>query len=177
MAFTDPDPGEPAQPAVFLPHGGGPWPFMDDDGRHRSLASWLADLPSTLPRAPSAVAIVTAHWEVEHLAFGRALRPLRNENVVVIGSGLSTHDLSFRVGQADARAFDTWLTDSVALPAGPRDERLAAWSAAPGGRACHPREEHLLPLMVVAGAGGDGPGRRIYHADLFGLPAAGFAFD
>ena len=46
--------------------------------------------------------------------------------------------------------------DLVALPEAARSERLVQWTAAPDARECHPREEHLLPLMVVAGAVGLG---------------------
>ena len=110
----------------------------------------------------------------DHVAFGRAISPLRSEDVLILGSGLSTHDLTFRVSPTVARAFDRWLDETLALPGPARAEQLARWASAPGGRACHPREEHLLPLMVVVGAGGDEPARRTYHHDLFDLPAAGF---
>jgi len=111
-----------------------------------------------------------------HIAFGEAMAPLRDENVAIIGSGLSIHDLSFRVTPEEATAFDQWLEQTMSSPRDQRAERLARWSEAPGGRASHPREEHLLPLMVITGAGADDPVERSYTDDTFGLPVAAFAF-
>lgn len=96
-----------------------------------------------------------------HLAVGRALGPLRDEGVFIIGSGMSYHNMrGFGAPQADAdaQAFDAWLQETIGLPAAERDARLAEWERAPSARRVHPREEHLLPLMVVAGAAGDDRG-------------------
>jgi aromatic ring-opening dioxygenase catalytic subunit (LigB family) len=95
----------------------------------------------------------------EHLAMGRALAPLRDQGVFVIGSGNSWHNLPELMNptariKSDADAFDRWLADVVTLPESQRDERLRRWQEAPSARLCHPREEHLVPLMVVAGAAG-----------------------
>lgn len=114
----------------------------------------------------------------EHLAIGRALAPLREEGVLIVGSGMSYHNLrdffSPR-GTAEAEAFDAWLTGALADPQG-RDEALSAWSRAPGARACHPREEHLLPLMVAAGAATGEPGVRTFSDRLLGKAVSGFQF-
>jgi aromatic ring-opening dioxygenase catalytic subunit (LigB family) len=64
---------------------------------------------------------------------------------------------------AASAAFDTWLAEVVALPGPDRDKALTRWAEAPGARYAHPREEHLLPLMVAAGAAGDDPGSQIYR--------------
>jgi aromatic ring-opening dioxygenase catalytic subunit (LigB family) len=112
----------------------------------------------------------------EHLAFGRALAPLRGDDVLIIGSGLSPHDLRFRVTPEETESFHTWLDETLALGVADRDARLAAWQSAPAARACHPREEHLLPLMVAAGAGDGDTVRRICDVDMFGLPATGYRF-
>ena len=48
-----------------------------------------------------------------------------------------------------------------------RSQRLAAWERAPGARVAHPREEHLLPLMVVVGAAEQDQARRIYFEEAF----------
>ena len=96
-----------------------------------------------------------------HLAIGRALAPLRDEGVLIVGSGMSYHNLrefwSTRPADVEAAArFDAWLAAAVENPeSAARDAQLAAWAAAPGARAAHPRDEHLLPLMVAAGAGGE----------------------
>lgn len=114
----------------------------------------------------------------EHLAVGRALAPLRDEGVLIVGSGMSYHNLrdffSPR-GDAEAEAFDAWLADALADPDG-RAEALAAWSRAPGARACHPREEHLLPLMVAAGAAEGERGARTYSDHIIGKAISGFQF-
>jgi aromatic ring-opening dioxygenase catalytic subunit (LigB family) len=106
-----------------------------------------------------------------HLALGRALTPLRDEGVFIIGSGMSYHNMrGFGSAQADAdaQAFDAWLQETIALPSESRDQRLAAWESAPSARRVHPREEHLLPLMVVAGAAGDDRGSVPYSGKVFG---------
>jgi aromatic ring-opening dioxygenase catalytic subunit (LigB family) len=106
----------------------------------------------------------------EHLALGRALAPLREEGVVIIGSGLSFHNLRAFGPQArePSAAFDAWLAGALSRPdATQRAEALAAWETAPAARLAHPREEHLLPLMVAVGAAGDDAAVRIYHEDDF----------
>ena len=106
-----------------------------------------------------------------HLALGRALLPLRDEGVFIIGSGMSYHNMrGFGSSQADAeaQAFDAWLQETIVLPSPERDERLAAWERAPSARSVHPREEHLLPLMVVAGAAGGDRGSVAYRGKVFG---------
>ena len=51
--------------------------------------------------------------------------------------------------------FDEWLRHTMTLDAAPRNRGLEQWTSAPAARAAHPREEHLLPLMVASGAAGD----------------------
>lgn len=116
-----------------------------------------------------------------HLAAGRALAPLRAEGVLILASGLSYHNLR----QFDARArvpsreFDEWLTEAVCGAEGEeRHERLRAWRDAPSARAAHPREDHLIPLMVAAGAAEGEAGMRVYHEDAFfgGITVSSFRF-
>lgn len=251
-------------PVVFLPHGGGPWPFVDLPfvGREEvtALSNYLTALPKTLGRA-KALLVISAHWEAsvptvmaaerppmlydyfgfppesytitwpapgapklaervsallagagfdtavdaergfdhgtfvplklmypeadvptmqlslmsdldpaQHLAMGRALAPLRDEGVVIIGSGMSYHNMrgfKSRQGRADSEVFDEWLQGAALAEPRARAKRLEAWSSAPTARAVHPREEHLLPLMVVVGAAGDDPGH-LGFSELFG---------
>ncbi|MBX7113197.1 MAG: dioxygenase [Myxococcaceae bacterium] len=252
-------------PVVFVPHGGGPWPFVDMGGMASmrdiaSLRAYFVGLPKSLPTKPKALLVISAHWEeavptvmtsskpplfydyggfppeaytltwpalgdpllaqrvvglleaggmaaktderrgydhgtfipfklswpaadiptiqlslkrnydpAEHLAMGRALAPLRDEGVLIAGSGMSFHSFrSWRMGTArqDSQAFDTWLQESVTGSPLRRTERLTAWESAPGGRVAHPHEDHLVPLMVVAGAAGDDVGR-IAYSDEF----------
>lgn len=115
-----------------------------------------------------------------HLQIGRALAPLRDEGVLIVGSGMTYHNMSdpgSPRAAAAAEAFDIWLTETVASEADVRDARLAAWAEAPGGRFSHPREEHLLPLMVAAGAADGDAGRQIYSEKLGGRMAlSGYRF-
>ncbi|MDX1456227.1 MAG: class III extradiol ring-cleavage dioxygenase [Marinobacter sp.] len=94
-----------------------------------------------------------------HLAIGEALAPLRGRNLLVVGSGLSFHNMKLLMGgdsshDQDIDAFHDWLRDSLTDPAidrGTQALRLENWEQAPGARLCHPREEHLLPLHVCWG--------------------------
>ncbi|HEY0916445.1 MAG TPA: class III extradiol ring-cleavage dioxygenase [Solimonas sp.] len=263
------------QPALFLPHGGGPCFFMDWDPPDfwDHLGGWLKSLPGLLPAEPRALLVVSAHWEAPvptvtggtrppltydyggfpphtyrlqwpapgdpalaqriqalladagiasagdpqrgydhgvfvplllswpqaqiptvqlslrhdldaaaHLAIGRALAPLRDEGVLILGSGFSYHNLRAMIGGAvrdvagSSRRFDDWLTAAVESAPAERERLLADWANAPDARACHPREEHLIPLMVVAGAGGEDAGVRCYHHRLGEVPHSGYRF-
>jgi aromatic ring-opening dioxygenase catalytic subunit (LigB family) len=117
-----------------------------------------------------------------HLKIGRALMPLRDEGVLIVGSGMSYHNLR-DLYSGDPRAlrsaaeFDAWLGDAVTeTDCAARERKLAAWHQAPGARAAHPRPEHLIPLMVAAGAAGEDTGRRSYNQPLLGKPISGFQF-
>jgi aromatic ring-opening dioxygenase catalytic subunit (LigB family) len=252
-------------PAIYLPHGGGPWPFVDLGGfvspdEARALATYLRELPASLPSRPEAMVVVSAHWEApvptvmsaarppllydyygfppesysitwpapgspslaarvrellrlagiasdedgargfdhgtfvplkltfpeadvptvqlsleagldpaRHLAIGRALAPLRDEGVLIVGSGMSYHNMrGFRhpQGRADSIVFDDWLKGVAVAPPEARDDALVRWADAPGARRAHPREEHLLPLMVMAGAARAERGR-VAFSDTF----------
>ena len=117
----------------------------------------------------------------EHLALGRALAPLRNEGVLILGSGLSYHNLRAFGPQArePSKAFDDWL-DAAVVQSDPaqRVARLVDWASAPAARIAHPREEHLIPLMVAVGAAEEEAGVRIYHEDAFmgGIAVSSFRF-
>jgi aromatic ring-opening dioxygenase catalytic subunit (LigB family) len=256
------------QPAIFFPHGGGPWPFVDVS-RFMSardvaaLRGYFEALPAQLPAPPRAILVISAHWEeaaptvmtsprppmlydyggfapeaytlqwpapgspelaarvvallgaagivaktdarrgfdhgafvplkvawpaaeiptiqlslkvgldpAEHLAMGRALIPLRDEGVLIVGSGMSYHnlrDLGTASAAAASAAFDTWFQAAVTAAPGDRERLLGAWTSAPAARHCHPREEHLLPMMVVAGAGAGDPGRITYADTLMNV--------
>lgn len=263
----------PRMPVVYLPHGGGPWPFVDlgfPKTELDALRRWLEGLPAALPAAPRALLSVTAHWEEAvptvsaaekpgmlydyygfpaaayevvwaapgapwlarrvrelldaagipngaspdrgydhgtfvplkvawpgaevpcvqlslvqgldpalHLRVGRALQPLRDEGVFVVGSGMSFHNLRAfgRPGAYEASAqFDAWLGDVVGSEASARDASLERWSAAPAARACHPREEHLLPLHVIAGLAGDDRGAVTFRNPLLGTLVSAVRF-
>ena len=105
----------------------------------------------------------------EHLEAGRRLRPLRDEGVLIVGSGLSFHNLrAFNAaGGAASQAFDSWLRQTMEAVPAERTARLLAWEQAPAARLAHPREEHLLPLMVAVGAAEDAPSTVVYHEQRF----------
>jgi len=247
-------------PTFFLSHGGGPWPFMQDDygAAHARLAAALAAIPASLPAAPRAVLVVSGHWEepelavmahpsppmlydyygfprhtydvtypapgepllarrvqgllanagfpvrldgargydhgafvplavmypgaeipalqlslhgsldpAAHIRIGAALAPLRDDGVLIVGSGMSYHNLRLMGPEAAApsRLFDAWLGESLAASPSDRCRRLIGWQEAPAARIAHPREEHLLPLHVAAGAAGSDAASLIYHED------------
>jgi aromatic ring-opening dioxygenase catalytic subunit (LigB family) len=114
-----------------------------------------------------------------HLAAGRALASLRSEDVLILGTGMSFHNLR---ALGDPRMllpslqFDSWLNAAVGAPAAARALALTHWHEAPAARICHPRHEHLLPLMVAAGAS-HGAGQRIYNEQVLGSMISGFRFD
>lgn len=258
-------------PTLFIPHGGGPCFFMDwnPPDTWTRMAAWLSNLASTLPAPPSAVLVISGHWESAeptvstnphppliydytgfpphtyqltyaapgdpalaakvcellasagfqpqadnqrgfdhgvfipfklvypdasvpivqlslragldpktHLAMGRALRPLRSQGVLIVGSGMSYHNLrGFGAKYGDAsNEFDAWLTKAVTAPDPERDEHLIHWTQAPHARLAHPREEHLLPLMVAAGAAGEDLGRRIFSDRVMGVVVSAYQF-
>ncbi|MEO5351195.1 MAG: dioxygenase [Magnetococcus sp. YQC-3] len=116
-----------------------------------------------------------------HLQAGRALAPLRDEGVLIIGSGMSFHNMR---GYGDPRfgpvseVFDQWLTSTVAAEAELRAERLIHWEQAPAARLCHPphAEEHLLPLMLIAGAAKADRGQRLFSDRVMETTLSAFRF-
>ena len=117
----------------------------------------------------------------EHLAVGRALAPLRDEGVLIVGSGLSYHNQRMfgSAAKLPSAAFDAWLQQTLVVSTPPlRVAALMAWEAAPAARQAHPREEHLLPLMVAVGAAHGEAATRVYHEDDFfgGLSVSSFMF-
>ncbi|WNO60640.1 class III extradiol ring-cleavage dioxygenase [Rheinheimera sp. MMS21-TC3] len=116
-----------------------------------------------------------------HLQLGATLASLREQGVLIIGSGMSFHNMS---GYGDPRytapseVFDRWLTDSIKAESSERLIRLQQWQGAPCAQDCHPRgaEEHLLPLMVVAGAAGTSSGRKVYSENVLCTQLSAFRF-
>lgn len=115
-------------------------------------------LKVAFPHADVPVVQMSLHASLDpalHVAAGEALAPLRDEGVLILGSGMSFHNLRAmgdpRVAEP-SREFDRWLTAAAEAEPSERTALLSRWSEAPWARLCHPREEHLLPLMVAAGA-------------------------
>jgi aromatic ring-opening dioxygenase catalytic subunit (LigB family) len=116
----------------------------------------------------------------EHLAIGAALAPLRDEGILIIGSGMSFHNIPAMMSMshpAEAAAFDAWLVSTVEdFDLARRNGHLAQWEQAPSARIAHPQEDHLLPLMVAAGASKADPGYRSFSGMLGGKPLTGITF-
>ena len=261
-------------PVAFVPHGGGPWPFVDtgmgEPEELDALARYLTSIRELPKAAPKAILMVSAHWEERaptvstsehppmlfdyygfppesyrltwpapgeprlarrvrdllgkagfdtgedpsrgfdhgafvplklawpkadvptvqlslergldperHLAMGRALAPLRDEGIFIVGSGMTYHDLrGFGSGRSGpvSEEFDAWLREAGTREQPERDRLLAAWSKAPAARLAHPREEHLLPLMVVAGAAGADRGSVAYQGSVMGARLSAYQF-
>lgn len=114
-----------------------------------------------------------------HLALGRALAPLRREGILIIGSGMSYHHLPNLMqgrGAQDAETFDRWLCEVMDAGSEQRAAALVDWEHAPAARAAHPREEHLLPLMVVTGAATGSVVRRAYSGTFARARISAFHF-
>ena len=109
-----------------------------------------------------------ARW---HYQVGQALAPLRQRNILVIGSGSISHNLRevFRPTSTDRAwvdAFTAWLEQNVRN--GDTDALLSAMENAPGALRNHPTDEHLLPLFVAYGAGRGAP-ERLHASQTFGI--------
>lgn len=117
------------------------------------------------PKANIPVVCVSLHDSLDveiNMKIGSSLAPLREDGVLILGSGYSFHNMSafFNPSNQTVQAsidFNEWLKEQMLMdsPNSDRLDKLKAWKSAPGGTTCHPREEHLLPLMVVAAAGGN----------------------
>ena len=118
-----------------------------------------------------------------HIALGQALRPLMDENILIIGSGFSFHnlrafsfsDMGKNIVDEHNDEFQDWLKDTIESDCmqSEREARLIDWESAPYARYCHPREDHLMPLLVCAGLAG-GRGETIFNDYIAGKKALAF---
>jgi aromatic ring-opening dioxygenase catalytic subunit (LigB family) len=178
-----PAPGSPelaAQVQALLQAGG--HPAMLDGERGFDHGTFSAMVP-VFPEADVPIVQLSLKQGLDphtHIAVGRLLAPLREQGVLIVGSGLSYHNLrAFNVqGAAASHAFDDWLRGAMALAPAERTAALLAWDRAPGARMAHPREEHLLPLMVALGAAEHDAATVPYHEDAFmgALAVSSFKF-
>lgn len=116
----------------------------------------------------------------EHIRAGQALAPLRDQGVLIIGSGLTYHNMR-GFGQDEstpvAQAFEAYLQDAISqADVQARERMLADWESAPGARLAHPREDHLLPLMVAAGAAEPDIGHALFVDHVMKVPMASYEF-
>jgi len=114
----------------------------------------------------------------EHLRAGAALAPLREQGVLIVGSGMSFHNMrGFQPAfNAASRRFDDSLAAAVALPRAEREHALENWRQAPDADAAQPHPDHLLPLMVAAGAAGDDAGARIFQDQVMNVVVSASRF-
>ena len=117
-----------------------------------------------------------------HIALGRALAPLKKENLLVLGSGSSFHNMRVmmsRPGDADNEKnhyFEEWLVQTCCDPdleLSEREQRLIEWDRAPGARYCHPRGDHLMPLQVCFGMA-RAPATRVFHDVVGGFISSAY---
>lgn len=134
-----------------------------------------ADIPTTQ------LSLLRGLDPATHLSLGKSLSKLNNENILVIGSGFSFHNLHVffnqMMGALDPEndAFQEWLIETCTSPLDvqTREQALRHWEQAPSARYCHPREEHLMPVLVCAAMAGK-PGEVIFDDQILGKRSVGF---
>jgi 4,5-DOPA dioxygenase extradiol len=165
-AITYPAPGDPAlaRDVYQLLRAGGLEARLDDQrGFDHGLFVPLKIMYPAAEIPCVQLSLVSGLDPESHLRIGRALLELRKQNVLVVGSGFSFHNMrafdfsGHAAPDPQNDAFQDWLMDTCtnrAITREERERRLARWALAPSARYCHPREEHLLPLHVCCGAAG-----------------------
>ncbi|KAI8627813.1 Extradiol ring-cleavage dioxygenase, class III enzyme, subunit B [Xylariaceae sp. FL1651] len=112
-----------------------------------------------------------------HYRLGQAVSALRDENIVIIGAGMSVHnlrDLRFSFNSSQPLpytvSFDEALKPAMEAPPSERQARLAEVAKRPDAHQAHPRFDHLMPAYITAGAAGDDIGKQIwtYHEASMG---------
>lgn len=139
-------------PVVFCSHGGGPCFWMDWDPPElfHGLRRYFENLPNRLPRKPAAIVVISAHWEEDDFTIQSADSP----EMIFDYFGFPAHTYNLKYPASGAsQEFDQWLNQTL-CQSSPESRRqsLLNWSNAPQARRAHPREEHLMPLLVCAGA-------------------------
>lgn len=259
-------------PTLFISHGGGPWPYIEDMRQKFAVtADALQKLPTSLPAKPKAILVISGHWEaaqfsvstaanpgmeydysgfpehtyhvqypaagnvslalkvkqlindsgmqcaedaqrgfdhgvfvplmlmypdadvpvvmlsiksgydpLQHLRLGEALAPLREQGVLIIGSGLTYHNMrgfGRHESYEPSVKFEAYLNAAISNPdPQQRNQALIDWEQAPFARQVHPREDHLIPLMVVAGAAGNSTGQRLFTDTVFNVVMGSYQF-
>ena len=179
-----PAPGEPQlaqRVAGLLAAANHPTALDDQRGFDHGTFSMLYPVYPDADMPVVQMSIRLGYDPLEHIAAGRALAPLRDEGVLIIGSGLSYHNLRAfgPAGAAASHEFDAWLRHTLLdLAPAERSAALQRWSEAPSARAAHPREDHLMPLFVAAGAAEGEEAALVYHEDDFfgSLAVSSFRF-
>lgn len=132
-----------------------------------------ADMPIVL------LSMKSGYDPAEHIRVGELLAPLRKEGVLILGSGLTYHNMR-GFGRPDStavsRSFEHYLFDAISKPQAERNRLLENWAQAPAARQAHPQEDHLIPLMVVAGAAGADRGERVLLDNVMAVDMASYQF-
>lgn len=180
--MTYPAPGAPAlaEKAAGLAQAARLAPVLSD-GRGYDHGAWVP-LKVIYPEADIPVATLSVQPDLDgahHFALGRAVAPLRDEGVLIIGSGSATHNLRAFFGGEDtqpwALPFNEWLFDRI--ESGDSDA-IAHWERGPDAQRNHPTPEHYLPLPFAFGAGGPGArGKRLHHALVGPISLDAYAFE
>lgn len=178
-------PGSPAlaaRVAQLLEGGGVPVRLDPERGYDHGTFSLMKPLYPEERMPLVQLSIDRRYDPARHLEIGKLLAPLRDEGVLIIGSGLTYHNLREMRGtggQVPSRLFDDWLQHAlVGSSPAEREQQLLEWEKAPMARAAHPQEDHLVPLMVAVGAAWDEPAETVYYQnDLMGvITASSFRF-
>ena len=186
-----PAPGAPqlaARVAELLDGAGIAWKYDRERGFDHGV---FIPLKVAFPKADIPIvqmSLLNSMDPAEHIRIGRTLAPLRDEGILILGSGMTYHNMRTLMGSmrrgangrtADpgSQRFDDWL-EQVLTEAEPeaRVAAMTAWDKAPSAREAHPKEEHLLPLHVVVGAAGNDPGRRTLNDVVMGAVESAFRF-
>lgn len=108
----------------------------------------------------------------QHYRLGQAVASLRDEGVVIIGAGMSVHNLrdmrTMMMSDDPSRplpyavSFDNALKEAVEAPVEERQMRMAAVCGRPDAKQAHPWMDHLMPIHVTAGAAGSDVGKQLW---------------
>lgn len=112
------------------------------------------------------VSMLSSYSPIDHIKIGQALAPLREENIMIIGSGLSFHNLSLPrgAGRIPSAEFDAWLYDVMMMSPDKREQAMLNWEQAPSARVSHAQEDHLVPIFVAMGAANNEKAVRIHNS-------------
>jgi aromatic ring-opening dioxygenase catalytic subunit (LigB family) len=173
------------QPTIFVPHGGGTWPFVDL-GRFipardiQGLARVPQGAAARLPARPKTLLVVSAHWAESVATVMSSPRP----PILYDYGGFAPEAYAIQwpapgnpVVAERSVAFDSWLTGAATAEPATRVRLLGDWTSAPGARQAQPREEHLLPLMIMGGAAGDDVGHVTFNEDWMGCRISAFPYE
>ena len=124
------------------------------------------------------ISLMSSLDPAKHIKLGELLAPLITDDVLLIGSGFSFHgNMGGTKIDPKNEAFEEWLRDAVTSKKYSSKERsslLNNWASAPHSRHCHPREEHLIPLHVCAGAAKCSSGTLMFDAEVMGKRVSGY---